>query len=62
MPDTGGDVVLAGPSMLLLYKAYGIEGGVLFPVYQQTNFQPEEKFRFGVNFSYFFWPGKGKGH
>ena len=26
-----------------------------FPVYQQTNFQPEEKFRFGVNFTYFFW-------
>lgn len=63
MPDTGGDVVLVGPSMLLLYKAYGIEGGMLFPVYQRTNgAQAEERFRFGVNFSYFFWPGKGKGH
>ena len=29
--------------------------GLLFPVYQQTNFQPDEKFRFGVNFTYFFW-------
>jgi hypothetical protein len=63
MPDSGGDVVLVGPSLLLLYKAYGIEGGVLFPVYQRTNgTQADERFRFGVNFAYFFWPGKGKGH
>ena len=40
---------------LLLYKQYGLEAGLLFPVYQQTNFQPEEKLRFGVNFTYFFW-------
>ena len=49
--------------MLLLYKAYGIEGGVLFPVNQQVNgIQPTERFRFGLNFTYFFWPGSGKGH
>ena len=63
MPDSGGDVVLVGPTLLLLYKAYGIEGGLLFPVYQRTNgHQAGERFRFGVNFAYFFWPGKGKGH
>jgi hypothetical protein len=63
MPDSGGRAVLVGPSVLLLYKAYGIEGGMLFPVYQRTGrMQPEERFRFGVNFTYFFWPGKGKGH
>jgi hypothetical protein len=63
MPDSGGDVVLVGPTALLLYKAYGIGGGVLFPVYQRTNgTQPHERFRFGVNFAYFFWPGKGRGH
>jgi hypothetical protein len=63
MTDSGGHVVLVGPSMLLLYKAYGIEGGVLFPIHQRTNgIQPDERFRFGVNFTYFFWPGKGKGH
>ena len=33
----------------------GSKPASLFPVYQQTNFQPEEKFRFGVNFTYFFW-------
>jgi hypothetical protein len=63
LTDTGGHVVLVGPTMLLLYKAYGVEGGVLFPVYQRTNgLQAGERFRFGVNFTYFFWPGKGKGH
>jgi hypothetical protein len=52
---SGGDAVLVGPTMLLLYKAYGVEGGVQFPVFQQTNFQPRERLRFGINFSYFFW-------
>ena len=56
MPDTGGHVLMIGPTALLLYKAYGIEGGVLFPLYQRTNgTQPGERFRFGVNVSYFFW-------
>jgi len=63
MKDTGGRVALVGPTMLLLYKAYALEGGVLFPVYQRTKgSQPEERFRFGLNFTYFFFPGKGKGH
>ncbi len=53
---TGGHVVMVGPTALLLYKAYGIEGGVQFPAYQRTNgSQPRERFRFGLNFSYFFW-------
>jgi hypothetical protein len=56
MPDSGGHVLMAGPTALLLYKAYGISGGVMFPVHQRTNGrQPGERFRFGVNASYFFW-------
>ncbi len=56
MPNTGGRVLMVGPTALLLYKAYGIEGGILFPAYQRTNGnQPRERFRFGINFSYFFW-------
>jgi len=56
MADSGGHVLMVGPTALLLYKAYGIEGGVMFPVHQRTNGrQPEERFRFGVNVSYFFW-------
>jgi hypothetical protein len=63
MADTGSRVVLVGPTLLLLYKAYAIEGGVLFPVYQQNRpMQQDERFRFGLNFTYFFWPSKGKGH
>ena len=60
--DSGGHVFLAGPTLLLLYKAYGVGGGVMFPVHQRVNgLQSEERLRFGVNFSYFFWPGKPKG-
>jgi hypothetical protein len=56
MADTGGHVVMIGPTVLLLYKAYGVEGGVQFPAYQRTNGQqPAERYRFGVNVSYFFW-------
>jgi len=51
---TGGTGVFVGPTALLLYKAYGLQGGILFPVYQETNGFPE-RFRFAVNFSYFFW-------
>src|SRR5262249_22722449 len=63
MTDTGGRIALVGPTLLLLYKAYAIEGGVLFPVYQRNrSMQPDERFRFGLNFTYFFWPSKGQGH
>jgi hypothetical protein len=63
MADTGGRIALVGPTMLLLYKAYGIEGGALFPVYQRNRpLQPDERFRFGLNFTYLFWPSRGKGH
>jgi hypothetical protein len=55
MVTSGGTAVFVGPTALLLYKAYAVEGGLLFPVYQDTNFGPEERFRFGVNISYFFW-------
>jgi hypothetical protein len=52
---SGGSAVWVGPTALLLYKAYALEGGVLFPVYQDTNLGPQERLRFAVNFSYFFW-------
>jgi hypothetical protein len=52
---SGGTAVFIGPTALLLYKAYALQGGVLFPVYQRTNFAPHERFRFAVNVSFFFW-------
>ena len=63
MADSGGRVALIGPTLLLLYKAYGLEGGVQFPVYQRNRpMQADERLRFGVNLTYFFWPAKGQGH
>jgi hypothetical protein len=54
MLSSGGDAVFVGPTALLLYKAYAIEGGVMFPAYQRTTSFPERR-RFAVNVSYFFW-------
>jgi len=51
---SGGNSVFVGPTALLLYKQYGVQGGVLFPAYQHTN-GIAEKYRFAVNVSYFFW-------
>jgi hypothetical protein len=51
---TGGTALFVGPTALLLYKAYGLQAGLLFPAYQATNGFPE-RFRFAVNVSYFFW-------
>jgi len=52
---SGGYTFSIGPTALLLYKAIGIEGGMLFPVYQQSDYGPPERFRAAINFSYFFW-------
>ena len=52
---SGGTALFVGPSALLLYKAYGISGGMLFPAYQRTNGDPPERFRANINFTYFFW-------
>ncbi len=53
---TGARTVFIGPTALLLYKAYGLEGGVLFPAYQRVDdSRPPERFRVAVNVSYFFW-------
>lgn len=53
--NSGGTKVLAGPTVLGLYGAWGIGAGVLFPAYQGLNGQqPGETFRLTVNFSYWF--------
>jgi hypothetical protein len=54
--SSGGRIFLVGPTTLLLYKQYGLEGGILFPVYQRQNgLQPREHYRVVINASYFFW-------
>jgi len=48
--------VFVGPTSLLLYKAIGVEAGVLFPAYQRVDASSvEERVRVAVNFAYFFW-------
>lgn len=54
-PRTGAHQVFLGPTALGIYKNYAIEGGIQFPVFRNvgSNFQ-RERFRFSINFSYFF--------
>jgi hypothetical protein len=52
----GARTIFVGPTALLLYKAIGVEGGVLFPAYQRIDASHNaERFRIAVNFAYFFW-------
>jgi hypothetical protein len=53
---SGGHALFAGPSVLALYKAYGVAAGIQFPVYREMRpGEPDERLRFGINFAYFFW-------
>jgi hypothetical protein len=56
--DAGGRTrtVFVGPTSLLLYKAVGLEAGVLFPAYQTVPAgSVRERMRIAVNVAYFFW-------
>jgi len=55
MPNSGGDQLLVGPSLLGLYGRWGVEAGVLWPVAQSLNRpQPEERYRAKFVFTYWF--------
>jgi hypothetical protein len=55
MPDSGGEKMLVGPSVLGLYGRWGVEAGVLWPVAQSQNgSQPEEHYRAKFVFTYWF--------
>ena len=55
-PVSGGRTVFVGPTALLLHKAIGVEGGILFPAYQRIDASRDaERFRIAVNVAYFFW-------
>ncbi|MBI2970011.1 MAG: hypothetical protein HYY36_04660 [Gammaproteobacteria bacterium] len=54
-PDSGGQKILLGPSVLGLYGRWGMEAGVLFPVAEDLNGdQPEEDYRLKLVFTYWF--------
>lgn len=47
--------VFLGPSVLGVYKNYAVSAGFQLPVYQgRSTFYPQERFRFALNFAYFF--------
>ena len=53
---SGARTVFIGPTVLLLHKAWGIEGGVLFPAYQHLDDGTmRETVRVAINLAYFFW-------
>lgn len=55
LPNTGGHKLLAGPSVLGLFGAWGVEFGTLFPVTQTVNgSQPMERYRAKLIFTYWF--------
>jgi hypothetical protein len=55
LPGSGTQQVFLGPSVLGVYRAIGIEAGMQFPLYRDTGpLFPKERYRFTVNFAYFF--------
>lgn len=55
MAGTGGHQMFVGPTVLGLYKNYGISGGVQLPVYRDLPaMQAGERLRYAVNLSCFF--------
>ncbi len=55
VPGTAAQQVFLGPSVLGVYRAIGIEAGMQFPLYRDIGFlYPRERYRFAINFAYFF--------
>jgi hypothetical protein len=55
VPGSQARQVLLGPSVLGVYRAIGIEAGIQFPVYRDAGpLYPKERYRFAINFAYFF--------
>lgn len=55
LPQTRGNQIMVGPTTLWLFRNFGIEGGILFPVYR--NFKPgvlRERYRIAIDITYFF--------
>jgi hypothetical protein len=52
---SGASQMFLGPSLLGVYRAIGIEAGMQFPVYRDAGaLFPKERYRFAINFAYFF--------
>jgi hypothetical protein len=59
LPNSGGEGIYSGPSFLYTYRDIAIQGGVLFPLWNQLNgTQPAEGIRSFIGVSYFFLKGR----
>jgi hypothetical protein len=55
LPGSQAQQIFLGPSLLGVYRAIGVEAGMQFPVYRDVGpLYPRERYRFVVNFAYFF--------
>jgi hypothetical protein len=55
LPGSGASQMFLGPSVLGVYRATGIEAGMQFPVHRDAGpLYPKERYRFAINFAYFF--------
>jgi hypothetical protein len=55
LPGSQASQIFLGPSLLGVYRAIGIEAGMQFPIYRDTGpLYPRERYRFAINFAYFF--------
>ena len=55
LPGSGAKQMFLGPSVLGVYRGIGIEAGMQFPVYRDAGpLYRRERYRFAVNFAYFF--------
>jgi len=55
LPGSRANQMFLGPSVLGVYRAIGVEAGVQFPLYRDAGpLYPKERYRFAVNFAYFF--------
>jgi hypothetical protein len=55
LPGSRAQQLFIGPSVLGVYRAIGIEAGMQVPIYRDTGpLYPRERYRFAINFAYFF--------
>lgn len=56
MPGSDANQVFLGPTLLGIYKSFGVSGGVQFPIYRDVGSAfPKERVRLAINVSYFLF-------
>jgi hypothetical protein len=56
MPGTDANQIFLGPTVLGIYKSFGISGGAQFPIHRNVgSMYAKERFRLAMNVSYFLF-------